>query len=160
MLLRPFSLLPERVTRTLVLRAALMRRAMTLGVKTIVENDADGILLVRHTYLPGWHFPGGGVDFGESAEAAAVRELKEETGLTATGRPLLFGLYRNPAGPGRDHVALYSITAFTGVPAAGTDGEIAEAKFFPREKLPEDTSRATLARLAEIFDGVAISDTW
>ena len=92
-----------RLVRSLILRWGLLRRAMTLGVRVLVEDGEGRILLVRHTYVPGWHFPGGAVDPGESAEAAAIRELREETGVTLSARPALVGLYRNTAAAGRDN---------------------------------------------------------
>lgn len=157
---RVARLMPVKMVRALILRANLLRRAMTLGVRIMVEDEAGRVLLVRHTYVPGWHFPGGGVDIGESAEAAVVRELREETGLICGARPKLAGVYRSLAGAGRDHVVLYRLSAFLGTPAAGTDGEIAEARFFQRDALPAQTSRATAARLAEMEAGGEVSETW
>ena len=155
--------LPARLVQGLILRANLWRRSMTLGVRIVVEDDRGRILLVKHTYSPGWHFPGGGVEFGESAEAAAVRELREEAGLVATGRPLLFGLYRQTAATGRDHVALFRL-ASTPTPEnpqdAAHDPEIAERRFAARDALPPETTRATRARLAELFEGAPLSETW
>ena len=59
-----------------------MTRGMTLGVRVLVKNNKDEVLLVRHTYVPGWHLPGGGVDRGEDVETAAGREVFEETGIS------------------------------------------------------------------------------
>ena len=62
------------------------RRSMTLGVRGLVGDESGRVLLVRHTYAEGWHLPGGGVDHGESAHAAALRELAEEGGVEAQSR--------------------------------------------------------------------------
>ena len=52
---------------------------MTLGVRGLVlDRDAGTIVLLRHTYVPGWQMPGGGVERGESALEALERELMEE----------------------------------------------------------------------------------
>lgn len=134
-----------------------LTRAVTLGVRAIVLDDGK-VFLVRHTYLPGWHFPGGAVDRGESAEGAAVRELREEGGLIAADRPSLLGFYRNGR---RDHVACFVIRRFTHGPQAHTPGwEIAETGFFPVASLPEGVTAATRARLAELLDGQPASEDW
>lgn len=66
----------------------------TLGARAIVLNKNGQVLLVKHTYQPHWYLPGGGVNKGESAKAAVIRELKEETGLIVSSEePLLFGIY-------------------------------------------------------------------
>ena|SRR3569833_1977780 len=51
------------------------------GVKAMVVTSAGHIVLVRHSYMAGWHFPGGGLKRGETPEQAVVRELGEEIGL-------------------------------------------------------------------------------
>ncbi len=156
---------PERSLRTrfagaLLPRLGLLRRGMTFGVRGIVV-DADGrICLVRHTYVPGWYLPGGGVDPGESAAQALTREMREEAAIRLSGPPHLFHLYRNAAGAGRDHVALYVVRDFA-IDAGGVDDrEIAETGFFARNALPPETTSATRARLAEVFEGAAVSETW
>ena len=135
-----------------------LTRAVTLGVRAIVIDEAHRVFLVRHTYVPGWYLPGGGVDRGENAETAIVRELREEGGICCRGRPTLHGFYRN----GRhDHVACYLIRDFTIEERTRASFlEIAETGFFAPDALPEGTTRATRARLAEFGEEQAGAADW
>lgn len=133
---------------------------MTLGVRAVVVTVDDSVLLVRHGYVPGWHFPGGGVEVGETFVHALERELEEETCVQATGRPVLHGLYFNGRVSRRDHIAVYVIRDFEVLGVRKPDWEIKEARFFPYRAPPEGTSAGTRARLAEIFDGAPPSDLW
>jgi 8-oxo-dGTP diphosphatase len=68
-------------------------------VDIIIEYQDQGLVLIeRANPPPGWAFPGGFVDYGESLEAAAVREAREETGLTVT----LLGQFHTYSDPQRD----------------------------------------------------------
>ncbi len=122
--------------------------------------DAEGrILLVRHGYRDGSHFPGGGVEWGETVLQSLLRELDEETGVEPTGVPPLFGLYANFTSFPGDHIALFAVRQWRRREWS-PNREIVEAGFYERDSLPEDTTPGTRARLAEIFDGTPASDVW
>ena len=136
-----------------------VRRGMTLGVRGLAQDDAGCVLLVRHTYSEGWYLPGGGVESGQSARDAAIREMAEEGGVEATAAPQLIGFYSNHAIHPNDHVALYRFPAWR--PCAPLDnGEIAERGFFALDALPDGVSPGTRRRLAEVFEGAAVTAEW
>jgi len=136
-----------------------LSRGLTLGVRVAVSDGEGRILLVRHSYAPGWLFPGGGVERGETAVAAARRELMEEAGIEPTGPLRLFGLYANDDNFPGDHVALYVLEDFAQRPRP-TSLEIVEAGFFSPEALPEGVTRGTLRRLEEIAGRVPPGERW
>jgi ADP-ribose pyrophosphatase YjhB (NUDIX family) len=155
---------PRTLWERLVLRLFhlwfLLSRPMTLGVRAIVIDEQKRVLLVRHTYIPGWHLPGGGVERGETLLAALARELAEEGNIVLEEEPRLHGMFFNKAISPRDHVAVYVVTRFRQSGPHVGDHEIAEARFFERDALPEGVSRATRARLAEALDGVGVGQIW
>ncbi|CAO4149432.1 Nudix hydrolase domain-containing protein [Methylorubrum thiocyanatum] len=146
----------------LALRAALLTRGMTLGVRGVAIDGEGRVCLVRHTYVGGWHLPGGGIDPGESAPAAMAREFREEAEIVVAPEAglRLHGFFLNPGAQRRDHIALYVAPAFTVAAPKRPDREIAETGFFPLAALPPDTTRATRARLAEIRDGTPPAELW
>jgi 8-oxo-dGTP pyrophosphatase MutT (NUDIX family) len=144
---------------SLVHRLLWWTRSLTIGVRAVVFDESGRVLLVRHSYVPGWYFPGGGIGRNETAEAAVIRELREETGLQCGERPVLHGLFWQAALK-RDHVACYVIRRFTVLQNARPDWEIAETGFFPVDRLPEGTTAATKARLAEILHGQPLAQEW
>ncbi len=136
-----------------------MKRGMTLGVRGAVLRGNE-VLLVRHGYTPGWHLPGGGVEPGETFEEALAKELLEEGNVRVKGAPQLHGLFQNRNASARDHVAVYVVRDFDyGGPLAPTF-EIMEAKFFPLNALPEDTTQSTRRRLSEIIEGLPPPAHW
>jgi ADP-ribose pyrophosphatase YjhB (NUDIX family) len=138
----------------------LLTRPMTLGVRGIVIDAQNRVFLVRHTYIPGWHLPGGGVEAGETMLTSLARELAEEGNIAMEEEPALHGIFFNKAISRRDHVAVYVLRRFRQSAPRLPDREIAEARFFARDALPDGVSRATLARLAESLDGAAIAQLW
>jgi ADP-ribose pyrophosphatase YjhB (NUDIX family) len=138
----------------------LLTRPVTLGVRGVVIGEDESVLLVRHGYVSGWHFPGGGVEVGETCLDALARELEEETRVALRGAPLLHGLFFNAKPSRRDHVAVYVIRDFAVLGERKPDWEIEEARFFPRAALPDETTGGTRARLSEIFDSAPIRGRW
>src|SRR5271156_3689762 len=93
---RPRRSLVELITMRLALLSFLVTRPMTLGVRGIVLDAASAVMLVRHSYVPGWHLPGGGGEAGQPCEAAPVRELHEEANVIVEGPAILHGLFFHP----------------------------------------------------------------
>jgi 8-oxo-dGTP pyrophosphatase MutT (NUDIX family) len=139
---------------------ARIRRGLTLGVKAVVRNEAGEILLLRHSYVPGWHLPGGGVEPGETALEALARELMEEAAVEILAPPRLHGLLLNANLAGRDHVAVYVIEHFRAGTANVPNREILEIGFFASDALPEGTTAATRRRLMEVREGRAAAAQW
>jgi ADP-ribose pyrophosphatase YjhB (NUDIX family) len=140
--------------------AFLLTRPMTLGVRGVAFDAENRVLLVKHGYTPGWHFPGGGVEPGETCEHALAREMEEEACVVLEPPLRLHGLFHNVNMSPRDHVAVYVARQFRVTGERQPDGEILAARFFALDALPEETTRATRARLAEILDGRPLSPTW
>jgi ADP-ribose pyrophosphatase YjhB (NUDIX family) len=150
----------ERLKLRLLHWSFLLTRPMTLGVRAIVADADERILLVRHGYVSGWHFPGGGVEPGETCVEAVARELDEEAMVVIDGSPQLHGVFLNTQSSRRDHVAVYVVRTFRVLGERAPDWEIEEARFFPRSALPEGATAATRARLAEVFDSAPLSGRW
>ena len=87
-------------------------RPMTLGVRGLVVDAEQRVLLVRHTYISGYYLPGGGVEPGETLEQALARELAEEGNIQLEAPAELRGVYLNRRISKRDHVAFFVARAF------------------------------------------------
>jgi 8-oxo-dGTP pyrophosphatase MutT (NUDIX family) len=135
-------------------------RPLTMGVRGLVRDEAGRVLLVRHSYVPGWYLPGGGVERSETPLAALTRELDEEVGVLLRARPRLMGLYANFREFKSDHVALFAVEPeqYERVPRRSL--EIAEAEFFAFDALPRETTPSTRQRIAEIRDGIEPPELW
>jgi ADP-ribose pyrophosphatase YjhB (NUDIX family) len=137
-----------------------MSRGLTLGVRGLVIDGQGRIFLVKHTYISGWHLPGGGVEPGETVLDALTRELKEEGNIELVDTPTQFGIYFQPTVSRRDHIVLFVVEHFRQPTPPVPDREIMAHGFFPRDALPAETSAATRARISEALMGAPVSPHW
>ena len=123
-------------------------RPVRMGVRVLMTQN-NRVWLVRHTYVPGWHMPGGGVKRGETLEDAARREAMEETGAHL-GEISLMGAYTSFIQWKTDHAIVFICSDFT--LTGKSDGEIAEVKDFLLNELPIDVYPPHRRRLEEYQD--------
>jgi ADP-ribose pyrophosphatase YjhB (NUDIX family) len=135
-------------------------RGLTVGVRAVVIDGHGRVFLVRHSYVAGWHLPGGGVEAGETVVTALARELAEEGNIVLAEAPVLHGLFFNARASRRDHVVVFVVRAFHQPGPPQPNHEIIEHGFFSPDALPEDTTAATRRRIAEVLSGVSIAERW
>ena len=143
--MRPHHALMTLASRVRTLAVRVLS-PVRLGARAVPVGPDGRLLYVRHSYMPGWYFPGGAVDQRETTAAAAIRELQEETGLTPTGPAWMVGVHFAVVHGISDHVTVYA------APVAGeprTDGwEIVEARWAPPDQPPEPLDPSTREQLA------------
>jgi ADP-ribose pyrophosphatase YjhB (NUDIX family) len=141
----------------LVLTARALARPAIVGVAGAILDGHGRVLLVRHTYEPGWRLPGGGIGHGEALETALRRELAEELNFRG-GEVRLFGLYARKVWWISHVVALYVIEGgtFDFRPSWEISAVVWEALDAP----PPGTTPATLRRLAELAAGAQQQGHW
>jgi ADP-ribose pyrophosphatase YjhB (NUDIX family) len=149
----------QPLVRPLYQAYSRLSRGTTLGVRGLVLNAAGEILLVEHTYVPGWFLPGGGVERGETTEEAVIRELEEEGGVRVVGRPVLLGVHANHRIFPGDHVLLYRVDEWTPCEATAHQ-EIRDRGWFAPERLPAGVTKSTRRRIEEALGGTERSPHW
>jgi ADP-ribose pyrophosphatase YjhB (NUDIX family) len=135
-------------------------RGLTLGVRGLVLDAQGRVFLIKHSYVTGWHLPGGGVEPGEALGTALERELREEGNIELMGAPELFAMYWNKRISRRDHVALYIVRAFRQSAPPQPNSEIVAHGFFAPDAFPAGTTASTRARVAEVLDGRTAAEIW
>lgn len=131
---------------------------VAFGTCAILDNSRGRVLLVRHSYRPGWHLPGGGVEAGEPPAEGIVRELKEEIGFVRGNAPELAGLFTRRLGWVTNVVALYRVR--DAEIAFRPNVEIREILYADPAAPPPGATGATRRRLAEHLGQVAPSPYW
>jgi ADP-ribose pyrophosphatase YjhB (NUDIX family) len=150
----------EPLIRRVVHFHARFARGMTLGVRAVVLDAENRVFLVKHSYVAGWHLPGGGVETGETFMDSLKRELIEEGRIEITGEPQLHGLFFNRRVSRRDHVAVYVVRTFHQDRMPERNHEIIACGFFDVAALPPDTTRGTRLRIAEVFEDKVVTEDW
>ncbi|MCI0394494.1 MAG: NUDIX domain-containing protein [Chloroflexi bacterium] len=135
---------PWKETTARLVQVPLVRRLMGLAIRLVVArhpmgvavigfNEGGQILMLRHVFHPlaPWGVPGGWLDRQEDPADCALRELKEETGLTARLGPVVhLARERHPS-----HVGIAYIAQIRPGPLS-LSGEIIEAGWFQPDALP------------------------
>jgi ADP-ribose pyrophosphatase YjhB (NUDIX family) len=134
-------------------------RPRTRGVKVMLFSEAGELLLVRNTYgrTDLFVLPGGGVHMFEAPERAAAREVREELGCGVADLAFV-ATYASTHEGKRDTVHLYR--ARIAGPVRIDEVEVAEARFFALDALPDKVSPATLRRIEEYRGARAVSEAW
>lgn len=151
----------QRLSRTLLsfyLGLKAWVSPVAFGVSAIVDDDEGRVLLVRHSYQPGWHLPGGGVGAREPPAEAILRELQEEVGLLESAPPELVAIFTRGLGWVTNVIALYRVK--NARIQFKPNAEIREIAWADPRALPEGTVRGARRRLAEWTDKTAPEPYW
>jgi 8-oxo-dGTP diphosphatase len=123
-----------------------------LTVCVVVINEGK-VLLTKRNDFHVWCLPSGGVEDGENVAEAAIRETKEETGLTV--KLIRFvGIYSRPADVPSGHAVVFSA-----VPVSGElqtqPGETLEVQYFKTDDLPNELFFGHYRRIQDALQGIS-----
>lgn len=139
-------------------------RFRTLGSSLIAVDDQGRVVMVRNSYSPDkWRLPGGALQKRESFPSAALREAREEVGISlerqAPGSSFeFFGLYLHLVGNWQNHIALYVMKGWTQVDV--DTWEVAETARFHPDELPDNVAPAHRRRIEEWAHGRPPDEVW
>ncbi|HEY4071251.1 MAG TPA: NUDIX domain-containing protein [Sphingomicrobium sp.] len=130
-----------------------VRRPRTYGAHAIALTPHRRIILVKLRYAPGWRVPGGGRKASEYAQAAAIRELREEIGMTAFGRIRFACELEESVDFKRDLAALLIVEDVRYRPHRWS-WEVEEVGEFELDDLPRDTAAPTVRWIDALSDRI------
>jgi len=139
-----------RLARPLFWGFSRVLKGVTNDVRAVVVDEAGRVLLVEHTYVRGWHLPGGGIERGEAPEEALARELIEEAGVRLAGEPRLVAGRIGGGGPQGYKGLLYRVDQWEACRPTSR-GEILEREWFHPDALPEGATHWTRRRIERAF---------
>jgi len=118
-----------------------------IGAAAAVFREDREVLLVQHTYGPlNWELPGGASEPGESVLETALRELQEETGLTAAAERLT-GIYHESEHDAHHFVFLCRLDGSS--EPEPSSAEISECAYWSLDSLPRPISDFTVRRIED-----------
>lgn len=129
-----------------------VRRPRTFGAHAIALTPRRNLVLVKLRYASGWRVPGGGRRSGEYAQAAVIRELREEIGMTAYGRIRFACELEERVHFKRDLASLLIVEDVRYKPRWSL--EVEQVGEFPLDKLPSDTASSTLRWIDALRDSI------
>ena len=130
-----------------------LRRPRTYGAHAIALTPRRQLILVKLRYAPGWRLPGGGRKPSEYAQAAVIRELREEIGMVAYGRVRLACELEESVDFKRD-LATILIVEYVRYRPRRWSWEVEEVGEFSPDELPADTALTTLRWLGALQDHI------
>ena len=153
----------KRFRTQLTTAAIVCMRALTeqvaFAVSVIIEDGQGRVLLVRPRLHGGWSLPGGGAGrAGEPPAEAALREAREEVGLTRCGAPELVGIFTRRILWAANVIALYRLPGAE--IAFKPNFEIRDIRWAEPASPPPDTQAGTRRRLAELIGQAPQSPYW
>ena len=125
----------------------------TIGIRLFLLADKK-ILLVKHSYLNQWFFPGGGVKAKETIKEALEREIKEEIGVDIRGKIQILGIYSNFWEHKKDYIIVFLMETPKEIKTtiALQNFEIKDIKYFSLKNLPANVSPGTKKRIQEFLN--------
>ncbi len=131
---------------------------VAFGVHAMLIDRDGRVLLVRHSYIGGLSFPGGGVNRSEPPERAILRELQEEIGSVRGDTPILIGIFTRRTGWATNVVVLYRMMNVE--VEFRPNLEVREILFVDPANPPPETTAGTRRRLAEFVGKSPPSPFW